>query len=188
MVRRDGVTVTTAVAETDARGHWQIGAFPLHAGDNTLVAQAQNKKPLAGPKDARPIRVDVGKDKTGGESSKFLSMVGDWMVVEDGGKKVYAVDGRQWLRGNPARGLAEKARTIYGSKHEDFVDNVKAFAYFPISVAKDINDFQNGEISMKFKLISGQLDKCAGILFNVKPNPCNPFTGANGKADTDMLI
>ena len=156
-----------------------------------LIAQAQNKKPAtASPisgKSVRPIHVDVGKDKVGKESSKFLSMVGDWLVVEDGGKKVYAVDGRQWLRGNPARGLAEKARTIYGSKHEDFVDNVKAFAYFPISVAKDIPDFQNGEISMKFKLVSGQLDKCAGILFNVKPNGDYLTVRFNGKEDNLVL-
>lgn len=148
-----------------------------------LVAQAQNKKPAA----TKPIRVDISKDKAGAESSKFLSMVGDWMVVEDGGKKVYAVDGRQWLRGNPARGLAEKARTIYGSKHEDFVDNVKAFAYFPISVAKEIDDFQNGEISMKFKMISGQLDKCSGILFNVKPNGDYLTIRFNGKEDNLVL-
>src|SRR5207247_413959 len=82
-----------------------------------FAVEAQNNKPASAPKS---VRVDVGKDKAGAESTKFLSLVGDWMVIEDGGKKVYAADGRQWLRGNPARGLAEKARTIYGSKHEDF--------------------------------------------------------------------
>jgi len=150
----------------------------------TFSVVAQNKKSAPAPK---AIRVDIGKDKAGGESTKFLSLVGDWMVVEDGGKKVYAADGRQWLRGNPARGLAEKARTIYGSKHEDFVDNVKAFAYFPISVAKDIDDFQNGEISMKFKMVSGQLDKCAGILFNVKTNGDYLTIRFNGKEDNLVL-
>ena len=150
-----------------------------------FAVQAQGKKSAA--KAPKSIHIDVSKDKVGGESSRFLSMVGDWMVVEDGGKKVYAVDGRKWLRGNPARGLAEKARTVYGSKHEDFVDNVKAFAYFPISVAKDIDDFQNGEISVKFKMISGQLDKCSGILFNVKPNGDYLAVRFNGKEDNLVL-
>lgn len=153
-----------------------------------LAVQAQNKKSSTKSYGTpKSIHVDVSKDKVGGESSRFLSMVGDWMVVEDGGKKVYAVDGRKWLRGNPARGLAEKARTIYGSKHEDFVDNVKAFAYFPISVAKDIDDFQNGEISVKFKMVSGQLDKCSGILFNVKPNGDYLTVRFNGKEDNLVL-
>ena len=145
-----------------------------------LAAPAQNKKTKA-------VHINVDKDKVGAESSKFLSLVGDWMVVDDGGKKVYAADGRQWLRGNPSRGMAEKARTIYGSKHEDFVDNIKAFAYFPISVAKDIKDFQNGEINVKFKMVSGQLDKCAGILFNVKPNGDYLALRFNGKEDNVVL-
>src|SRR2546428_3494979 len=133
-----------------------------------LPAIAQNAKKAAGV--PKSIHIDVNKDKVGGESSKFLSVVGNWSVVEDEGKKVIAVDGREWLRGNPSRSLAENARAIYGSRHEDFVDNVKAFAYFPYSVAKEVDEFQNGEISVKFKMISGKLDKCAGILFNLKPN------------------
>jgi hypothetical protein len=144
-----------------------------------LPAVAQKtKKPAAAPKS---IRIDISKDKVGGESSKFLSVVGNWSVVDDGGKKAYAVDGREWLRGNPSRSLAENARAIYGSRHEEFIDNVKAFAYFPYSVAKDIPDFQNGEISMKFKMIEGKLDKCAGILYNLKPNGDNLTVRFNGK-------
>ena len=149
-----------------------------------LAALAQTAKKAAAPK---PLRVDISKDKVGGESTKFLSVVGNWAVVEDGGKKVYAVDGREWLRGNPSRSLAENARAIYGSKHEDFVDNVKAFAYFPYSVAKEVNDFQNGEISVKFKMISGKLDKCAGILFNLKPNGDYLTVRFNGKEDNLVL-
>lgn len=45
-------------------------------------------------------------------------------------------------------GLAAKARTIYGAKHEEFIDSVKAYAYFPYAVAKNVDDFHDGEISM----------------------------------------
>lgn len=152
---------------------------------SVVVLQAQN--PKASTKPPKSTRVDISKDKPGGESSKFLSVVGNWSVVEDGGKKVYAVDGREWLRGNPSRSLAENARAIYGSKHEDFIDNVKAFAYFPYSVAKDIPDFQNGEISVKFKMVSGKLDKCAGILFNLKQNGDYLTVRFNGKEDNLVL-
>ena len=153
-----------------------LSAFPV-------IAQ-KTKKPAAASKS---VRVDISKDKVGAESSKFLSVVGDWSVVDDGGKKAYAVDGREWLRGNPSRSLAENARAIYGSKHEEFIDNVKAFAYFPYSVAKEIDDFQNGEISVKFKMISGKLDKCAGILFNLKQNGDYLTVRFNGKEDNLVL-
>lgn len=132
-------------------------------------------------------RVDLSKEKVGHESGKFLSVVGNWSLVDDGGKKVLAVDGRQWLRGNPAEGLAKKARTIYGSRHEEFIDNVKAFAYFPYAVAKDLGDFRDGDISMRFKLVAGQLDQCAGILFNLKPNGDYLTVRFNGKEDNVVL-
>src|SRR4029078_1484378 len=128
------------------------------------------KSSAVGSGQGKTFRVDLSKEKSGHESGKFLSVVGNWSIVDDGGKKVLSVDGRQWLRGQPANGLAQKARAIYGARHEEFIDNVKAFAYFPYAVAKDVADFQNSEISLRFKLISGQLDSCAGILFNLKPN------------------
>jgi len=150
-----------------------------------VSAGAQRTRKSAGS--SKSIHIDLSKEKAGGESAKFLSVVGNWSIVQDGDKKCLAVDGRQWMRGQPAGGLAEKARAIYGSRHEEFIDNVKAFAYFPYAVAKDIDNFTNGEISIRFKLISGQLDQCAGILFNLKPNGDYLTVRFNGKEDNLVL-
>src|SRR6476660_9274453 len=133
------------------------------------------------------VRVDLSKERSGHESGKFLSVVGNWSIVDDGGKKVLGVDGRAWLRGQPANGLAQNARAIYGSRHEEFIDNVKAFAYFPYAVAKDISDFHDGDISIRFKLVAGQLDQCAGILFNLQPNGDYLTVRFNGKEDNVVL-
>jgi 3-keto-disaccharide hydrolase len=145
----------------------------------TLAAVAQPAKPT--------IYLDVAREKAGAEPSNFLGVVGNWVVAPDGGKNILMVDGRQWKRGQPAGGLADKARLIYGSRHEEFIDNVKAFAYFPYAVAQVIDDFQNGEISMRFKLIDGALDQCAGILFNLKPNGDYLTVRFNGKEDNLVL-
>src|ERR1043166_9382715 len=136
---------------------------------------------------SKTIRVDLSKERSGHESSKFLSVVGNWSIVDDGGKKVLGVDGRAWLRGQPANGLAQNARAIYGSPHEEFIDNVKAVAYFPYAVAKDVSDFHDGEISIRFKLVAGQLDQCAGILFNLKPNGDYLTVRFNAKEDNVVL-
>ena len=119
-----------------------------------------------------PRGFDLSKEKAGAQSSQFLGVVGNWLVVEDEGKKVLAVDGREWKKdqSNPVDDIADKARALYGERHEEFLEKIKAFAYFPIAVAKEVEDFHDGEISVRFKLIGGQLDQCAGILFNVKPN------------------
>jgi hypothetical protein len=135
----------------------------------------------------KTIRVNLSKERSGRDSTKFLAVVGNWSVVDDGGVKVLGVDGRQWLRGQPAGSLAQNARAIYGSRHEEFIDNVKAFAYFPYAVAKDVDDFQNGKISMRFKLVAGQLDQCAGILFNLKPSGDYLTVRFNGKEDNVVL-
>lgn len=151
----------------------------------SLSVIAQNTKKASAT--AEPIRVDLRSEKAGSEPTKFLSVVGNWIITEDDGKKVLMVDGRQWEKGQPAGGLAEKARLIYGSRHEEFIDNVKAFAYFPYAVASGVEDFHDGEISIRFKLIGGQLDQCAGILFNLKPNGDYLAIRFNGKEDNLVL-
>jgi hypothetical protein len=134
-----------------------------------------------------PMRISVDGETVGVEPSHFLPLVGNWVVTEDSGRKVVFVDGREWQRGQPANGLADKARAIYGSRHEEFIDNVKQFAYFPIALAKEVDDFRNGEIAMRFKLVGGTLDRCAGILFNVKPNGDYLAVRFNGTEDNLVL-
>jgi hypothetical protein len=135
-----------------------------------------------------PVVISLAKEHAGRPSSRFLSVVGDWIIASDEhGKPVLQVDGRQWIKGQPSAGLAAKARTIYGAKHEEFIDGVKAYAYFPYAVAKDIPDFTNGEISMRFRLLAGQLDSCAGILFNLKTNGDYLAVRFNGKENNLVL-
>jgi len=136
---------------------------------------------------AGTIRVDLSRERPGRESTKFLAVVGNWSIVEDGGKKVLGVDGRSWLRGQAAGSLAETARAIYGSRNEEFIDNVKAWAYFPYAVARDVPDFHDGDISIRFKIVAGQLDQCAGILFNLKPNGDYLTVRFNGMEDNVVL-
>ena len=136
---------------------------------------------------AGPVRVDVVQEKAGSEPSHFIPVVGNWLVVQEAGKNVLMVDGRQWKKGQPAGGLADKARLIYGSRHEEFIDNVKAFAYYPYAVAQGIEDFRGGEISIRFQIVDGQLDQCAGILFNLKPNGDYLTVRFNGKEDNLVL-
>jgi hypothetical protein len=137
--------------------------------------------------DLKPVKIDVTQEKAGAEPKHFLGVVGNWMVVKDGNKNILMVDGRQWKNGQPAGGLADKAREIYGSRHEEFIDNVKAFAYFPYAVAQGVDDFRDGEISMRFQIVEGTLDQCAGILFNLKPNGDYLTVRFNGKEDNLVL-
>ena len=116
------------------------------------------------------LKFDFSDETVGAEPKAFVSVVGVWRIEAEGNNKVLAVDGRQWKEGQTAAGVADKARALYGERYAEFLDRVQAYAYFPYAVAKDIADFGNGDISVRFEGISGRIDQGAGILFNLKPN------------------
>ena len=119
---------------------------------------------------AAPLKLDFANETVGAEAKSLVGVVGIWRVESEGGRKVLAVDGRQWKEGQSSAGIADKARALYGERYAEFLDRVQAYAYFPYTVAKDVQDFRNGEISVRFEGISGRIDQGAGILFNLKPN------------------
>jgi hypothetical protein len=116
------------------------------------------------------LKIDFSDETVGAEPKSFLSVVGVWRIETDGNNKVLVVDGRQWKQGQTAAGVADKARALYGERYAEFLDRVQAYAYFPYAVAKDVPDFRDGEISVRFQGISGRIDQGAGILFDLKTN------------------
>jgi hypothetical protein len=118
----------------------------------------------------QPLKIDFSDETVGTEPKSFASVVGVWRIENDGNNRVLVVDGRQWKQGQTAAGIADKARSLYGDRYAEFLDRVQAYAYFPYAVVKDVTDFRDGEISVRFEGISGRIDQGAGILFNLKPN------------------
>ena len=118
----------------------------------------------------QPLKIAFANDTVGAEPKSFVSVVGIWRIEDEGGNKVLAVDGRQWKEGQASAGIADKARALYGERYAEFLDRVQAYAYYPYIVAQDVQDFRNGDITVRFEGISGRIDQGAGILFNLKPN------------------
>src|SRR5262249_10700466 len=121
---------------------------------------------------AADLRIDLTQERVGRPPATFEPMVGTWLVAQDGPDKVIMVDGRPWVasKDNPTKLLIESARKLDGTTNEELVDDAKQFAYYPVGVLRAVDTFSNGAISVKFKTISGESDRCSGILFNVKPN------------------
>jgi hypothetical protein len=132
-------------------------------------------------------KITVDRETAGHEPRAFLPMVGSWVVAKEDKHNVLFIDGRAWKRGQPAGGLADKARAIYGARNEEFIESIKSFAYFPIAVARDVENFSNGDVSVRFQMLGGTLDRCAGILFNVKPNGDYLTVRYNGTEDNVVL-
>jgi len=119
---------------------------------------------------ASAVTLDFSGETVGAEPKTVVPVVGFWTIGDDGGNKVLVVDGRQWKEGQATANIADKARALYGERYAEFLDSVQAYAYFPYAVAQGIDNFTDGQITMRFKPISGRIDQGAGILFNLKPN------------------
>ncbi|NOY87323.1 MAG: hypothetical protein GXP52_08495 [Deltaproteobacteria bacterium] len=118
----------------------------------------------------KTISVNFDNEVVGAPSKSFSSFVGTWYIDKDGNKMVYAVDGRKWARGTMSAGIADKAKALYGQRYAEFLDSLAAYKYFPLTIYQGIKSFSSGTISVKFKAISGRIDRAAGIAFNIKPN------------------
>ncbi len=116
------------------------------------------------------INVNFNNDVVGAPSKSFSSFVGTWYIDKDGSNLIYAVDGRKWLRGTMSAGIADKAKALYGERYAEFLDNLTAYKYFPLTIYQGRKKFSSGTISVKFKAISGRIDQAAGIAFNIKQN------------------
>ena len=142
----------------------------MNSSTKTLLIIAVSVVAVLLPAFAAPIKVDLTNETAGAEPKGLVPVVGIWRVEAKAGKTVLAVDGRQWKEGQSSAGIADKARALYGERYAEFLDRVQAYAYYPYVVAKDVENFKNGEISVRFEGLSGRIDQGAGILFNLKPN------------------
>src|SRR5215469_12269049 len=91
--------------------------------------------------DRSEIRYDFQDETVGAQPRSFVPIVGNFTIGAEGDNKVLVIDGRHWKQGQTAAGLAEHAKSLYGERYGEFLDNVKAFAYFPYAVATGIDDF-----------------------------------------------
>jgi ABC-2 type transport system permease protein len=143
----------------------------MKSGTRVLLIAAVSAVALLLPAIAAPVfKVDLSSETAGAEPKSLVPVVGIWRIETEAGKTVLAVDGRQWKEGQSSAGIADKARALYGERYAEFLDRVQAYAYYPYVVAKDVENFKNGEISVRFEGLSGRIDQGAGILFNLKPN------------------
>ena len=92
---------------------------------------------------AAELKVDLSQERVGQPPSMFQPIVGTWRIVQDGADKVIMVDGQPWKanQDNRTKLLAERARSFYNASQEDFIDNVKQFAYYPIATLNGVDNF-----------------------------------------------
>lgn len=155
---------------------------------SVVAAPSQSAPPALPLVDAAlaPSAVTFDTEVVGAPSPSFEAVVGDWYVGEAGGARGLEVDGSKWRSGTPSVNLADQAKHLYGDRYAEFLDGVKAFAFFPLAVWKEEPKPGDLRISVRFHPLAGQVDQAAGIAFGIEPN--GNYLGVRANALEDNLL
>lgn len=129
----------------------------------------------------------VAAQESGSQDSRdFISLIGVWQIEKDGSYQAYAVDGSKWVQGEPSPAARDNAAALYGEKGPDFLKNIAVYKAFPLSIYREVKNFDNGTLSVSFKAISGKEDQAAGIAFNIRET--GEYLAVRANALEDNLI
>lgn len=148
-----------------------------------LTAPALADKPA---NTAAPISVPFDADAPGGPPAQFDPVIGDWSIGEADHARGLLVDGSRWRQGTPSANLADQARRLYGERYAEFLDGVKAFAFFPLAVYRGDCPGDDKVLSVRFYPLAGRIDQAAGIAFGIGPD--GSYLGARANALEDNLL
>jgi hypothetical protein len=135
---------------------------------------------------ASATTVTFYSDPIGAPSPSFEGIVGDWRVTEIAGARGLKVDGSSWRSGEASAGLADQAKRLYGDRYAEFLDGVKAFAYFPFAIWKGDPPSGDSRISVRFYPEAGKIDQAAGIAFGIAPD--GTYFGVRANALEDNIL
>lgn len=91
---------------------------------------------------------------------------GYWYRFEKGSETYCMQDGLK-AGFSLSSGVAGIMGKIVGHAYTDFLDNIEAYFYFPLAIAKN-SEIADGVITLKVMPIAGNIDRAGGIAFGLK--------------------
>ncbi len=154
----------------------------------TVLASVDASAPHVDPPDAsagaKPGAIVTFEDEA--SAAAFETVVGDWTIATVAGATGLEVDGSRWRNGTPSANLADQAKRLYGDRYAEFLDGVKAFAFFPLAVKRDPPPAAAVRLSVRFYPIGGRVDQAAGIAFGVAND--GSYLGVRANALEDNIL
>lgn len=181
----DRPTSPPGPADAPAKSPSKPSTATATASAASTLASASSPAPAAsvGP-GGEAVTFDA--DATGGPAAAFETVVGDWYAAEEAGARGFKVDGSKWRGGTPSANLADQAKRLYGERYAEFLDGVKAFAFYPLAIRKGEPPAGDLRISVKFYPLAGKIDQAAGIAFGIAPD--GSYLGARANALENNLL
>ena len=96
----------------------------------------------------------------------FYTDTGDWKRVEEDGRTLLLQDGSEY-GSSLTSGMATFMGKMMGAKYQDLLDNIEAYYYFPLAIAKD-SELSEGILRVKVKAVAGNVDQAGGLAFGIR--------------------
>jgi pyruvate,water dikinase len=104
---------------------------------------------------------------TGSQLPDFYTPEGDWRVEGAGEEGEVIVQDGSRRTGSVGAGLAGLMGRLVGARYQAFLDNVKAYQYFPLAIARE-SRVGDADIAVKVKLMAGRIDQAGGLAFGIR--------------------
>jgi pyruvate,water dikinase len=97
----------------------------------------------------------------------FYLLSGDWSRAEQDGASLIVQDGSEWRSGLAGGWTRLMRRMVGDARYQDFLDNIKAYHYFPKLIAKD-GEIEHGSVAVRAQPVAGIIDQAAGLVFGLR--------------------
>jgi pyruvate, water dikinase len=97
---------------------------------------------------------------------QFYTSAGNWRKLPEAGPNILLQDGSHYLSGFSS-GLANMITTMIGETYFEILDNLGAYFYFPLAIAKE-SYVTDAVLRVRVKAVSGSIDQAGGLAFGIR--------------------
>lgn len=98
-----------------------------------------------------------------------VAVVGQWIQEQDGSDAIVRVNGVPGTAPSKAE-IQKSATSLFGRLDPAFAENAGSPTAFSLGVVSNVPRFTGGTFRARFKLVSGESDQTAGLVFDLEPN------------------
>jgi pyruvate,water dikinase len=120
-----------------------------------------------------------------GGLEKFYTHGGSWKKAIEDGRPVCMQDGSR-AGFTISSGVAGAMNRLVGRALQEFLDNVEAYYYFPLAIAKDVR-ILDGSVRVRVKPKIGNIDRAGGIIFGMR-DVSNYFVFRINALEDNMIL
>ncbi len=96
----------------------------------------------------------------------FYTHTGNWKRIEAEGRVRLRQDGSEYGSLLTA-GLTNFMGKVMGHKYLELLDNIEAYFYFPLAIAKD-SEVADAILSVRVRPVAGSIDQAGGLAFGIR--------------------